>query len=833
MAESRDTLFLKIAIQNQLIRPEDGERVLSTLAERREIGVERTAWEIARELDLIGEAEAAKISEAVILKVPPSRIAGFQLEEPIGKGAVGTVYRARQVSLDKPVAVKLLHPKHTAEERFVTDFLREAKSLAKLNHPNIVHAIDAGETEGRYYFAMELVEGESLREKLGRREKLSPTEALEFAQQIADGLAHAHRHGLLHRDLKPDNILIGEDGRVRIADLGLAIPLDDGELLAAEHRKQGTPFYLSPEQAQGQEIDARSDLYSLGATLYHCVAGKPVFTGGTVKEILKKQVHQDPVPVAEAAGASGPLDDIIMKLLSKQPGDRYQTAEEVVAAIGRASSGTGGGRRAPGSAPRSRKRPPGAGRPDAKGRTGPGGSKVGEPSSRGPSKPVIATASSSSANKYRSRNRVASMVGAGVGILIAVFFLFSGLSKAGAGNEAPTTDAKHDAALERRAQRIIEQRIADWHGGIAEEDSKALERAEAIIRNADDDNLRRRGLKNLLEKFPASATAPRIIQELEKVSEEMRSDVIAGAAELLEEARGLRADGKLWTAYLLLDDRPREAKKDLDMNRTIDEFLSDLEEEIDAAVLRDLASAREKRDARDYDGAIAVLEGVRSYADPKSIGKADELATEIAGSKAEYAKAEQERLVQKERDRYRSVFPRYRDAAMGRNFKDGISAAIELQAEMGSDEVRNYLEVDLNGFAALDQFQKDALAQLAELAGSDTEVSIEMKPIGESPRGRRWQGTVDKVEDDRVFIEVNRAIFPLDVEKITDQTIFDLVLERHGEGSPSYLIPLGILFLYRGNYDIAESHFDLARDAGTSPDTWYGHLEVAKKYAAH
>ena len=131
------------------------------------------------ELELMTEEDAKKIREAVERAVPPNRIAGFELEGVIGKGAVGTVYRAKQTSLDKTVAVKLLHPNHTAEERFVADFLHEAKAVAKLNHPNIVHAIDAGSQDGRYYFAMEYVEGETLREKLSRRGKLSTNETIE------------------------------------------------------------------------------------------------------------------------------------------------------------------------------------------------------------------------------------------------------------------------------------------------------------------------------------------------------------------------------------------------------------------------------------------------------------------------------------------------------------------------------------------------------------------------------------------------------------------------------------------------------------------------------
>src|SRR5437016_6581866 len=214
-----------------------------------------------------------------------SQIPGYQLISKIGKGAMATVYKARQVSLDRIVAVKVLPKRSSDNPEFVERFYKEGKAAARLSHNNIVQAIDVGSTpEGFHYFVMEYVEGKTLYDimqppPVGEGKAFSEADALDIAIQMADALAHAHQRGLIHRDVKPKNILLTPQGVAKLTDLGLARAVDDKEAAESEAGKAyGTPYYISPEQIRGDvDIDFRTDIYPMGATLYPLVTGQTPF----------------------------------------------------------------------------------------------------------------------------------------------------------------------------------------------------------------------------------------------------------------------------------------------------------------------------------------------------------------------------------------------------------------------------------------------------------------------------------------------------------------------------------------------------------------------------
>ena len=272
-----------------------------------------------------------------IVRVPSSRVApgclvgDFIIQSEIGRGGMGVVYLAHQISLDRPAAVKVLADQYANNAEFVVGFIKEARAAAKLNHPHIVQAYAVGEDEGIFYFAMENIDGETMKSVL-KREKIIPVDqAISIIQQIAEALNYAWiEQKLIHRDIKPDNIMLTSSGRAKLADLGLARvagDIDDSE----DDEVMGTPQYISPEHLTGAPMDVRSDIYSLGATFYHFVTGKFPFEGRTGAEIAQKHITEPLIPPSKVNPAVPEcVSRIIEKMMAKNPIMRYQTAESLV-----------------------------------------------------------------------------------------------------------------------------------------------------------------------------------------------------------------------------------------------------------------------------------------------------------------------------------------------------------------------------------------------------------------------------------------------------------------------------------------------------------------------
>lgn len=281
------------------------------------------------------EVQCGKCGE--ITTAPSSRVSSgvligndFIILEEIGRGGMGIVYLSHQVSLDRPAALKILSSKYASNSEFIADFIKEARAAAKLNHPHIVQAYAVGEEEGIYFFAMEFIDGETMKAIL-KREKLVPVDkALITIQQIAEALDYAWKEQkLIHRDIKPDNIMITKNGRAKLADLGLArvaTEIDDSE----KDEVMGTPQYISPEHLTGRPMDFRSDIYSLGATFFHIITGRFPFCGNNAVEIARKQV-EEPLEYPKNVNPAVPESacQIIMKMMEKNPEDRYKSAEEL------------------------------------------------------------------------------------------------------------------------------------------------------------------------------------------------------------------------------------------------------------------------------------------------------------------------------------------------------------------------------------------------------------------------------------------------------------------------------------------------------------------------
>jgi serine/threonine protein kinase/beta-lactam-binding protein with PASTA domain len=258
----------------------------------------------------------------------------------LGSGGMADVYLAEDQELGRRVALKLLNERHANDAQFVERFRREAQSAAGLNHPNIVSVFDRGQAEGTYYIAMEFLDGRTLKDLLVRNGPTPIPIAIDYARQILNALAFAHRNGIVHRDIKPHNIVVGGDGRLKVTDFGIA--RSGASQMTEAGSIVGTAQYLSPEQARGAPVDPRSDIYSLGIVLYEMLTGEVPFTGDAPVEIAMKHLSSIPKPPSNIRPeVSHDLDAVVLCALAKNPDQRYSSAEDMDADLGRIANGLG------------------------------------------------------------------------------------------------------------------------------------------------------------------------------------------------------------------------------------------------------------------------------------------------------------------------------------------------------------------------------------------------------------------------------------------------------------------------------------------------------------
>lgn len=286
------------------------------------------------------------------------RLGSYEVMEELGQGGMAVVYKGYQASLNRYVAIKVLRGDLAGNEEFVSRFRREALAVGRLSHPNILHVYDTGVVDGLYYLVMDYADGGTLKDLI-RRGPMDPSRAVSIVAQMADALDYAHKQDLIHRDVKPSNILMTRDGRPLLTDFGIARALHQTQQLTRTGTSIGTPEYMAPEQAQGSPIDGRTDIYALGIVLYEMLAGLVPFRADTPVATMYRHVHDTPAPLRSVNANVPPwLVAVTERAMAKQPQDRYQTAGELAAALRRGPSqqATPQPRRTP--VPRQRQTPP-------------------------------------------------------------------------------------------------------------------------------------------------------------------------------------------------------------------------------------------------------------------------------------------------------------------------------------------------------------------------------------------------------------------------------------------------------------------------------------------
>jgi serine/threonine protein kinase len=335
-ATNQDSIFGKMAVEQGLCTSEELKRCIEE-AEARQKTSPVLLHEILIKKGFITTTQAQRLRQAVREAkgaTATHQIPGYQILGKIGAGAMAVVYKAKQLSLNRVVAIKVLPKRFSENPEYVERFYKEGQAAGKLNHPNIVQAVDVGEAGGYHYFVMEYVEGRTLYDDISSGKIFSEQEALDIVIQVAEALRHAHSMGLIHRDVKPKNIMINKEGVVKLADMGLARERTDIEAAKTEKgRAYGTPYYIAPEQIRGEmDIDGRADIYGLGATFYHLVTGRVPYMAEDPVEVMRKHLRDELIPPDHInTTLSAGISEVIEVTMAKNKADRYGDIDELLA----------------------------------------------------------------------------------------------------------------------------------------------------------------------------------------------------------------------------------------------------------------------------------------------------------------------------------------------------------------------------------------------------------------------------------------------------------------------------------------------------------------------
>ncbi|MDX2130455.1 MAG: serine/threonine-protein kinase [Planctomycetota bacterium] len=328
-----DTIVGRLVIDQGFATPEEVQHCLSMVKQLTEDPNQRSLADLLVENEYVTRRQMARLREVAQAERSGQKIPGYKVLGKLGAGAMATVFKAKQLSLDRIVAIKVLPRKFTSNPQFIERFYAEGRAAAQLNHPNIVQAYDVGKAGEYHYFVMEFVDGTTVYDEIAKSKRFAEKDAIDLTLQVAEALHHAHQRGLIHRDVKPKNIMLTKGGTAKLADMGLARAISDREAAEAEQGKAfGTPYYISPEQIRGElNIGPQADVYSLGATLYHMVTGQVPFDGKNPSSVMHKHLKAELVaPDHVNPKLSSGISEVIEMMMAKDAASRYQTCADLI-----------------------------------------------------------------------------------------------------------------------------------------------------------------------------------------------------------------------------------------------------------------------------------------------------------------------------------------------------------------------------------------------------------------------------------------------------------------------------------------------------------------------
>ncbi|MEZ6242368.1 MAG: serine/threonine-protein kinase [Phycisphaerales bacterium] len=328
-----DTLVGRLVVEQGLATSDEVKHCLEIRRQSEEDESNKSLMALLVERDYVTKRQLTRLREILEAERQGQKIPGYKILGELGAGAMAKVYKAKQLSLNRDVAIKVLPKKYSQNAQFIERFYAEGRAAAQLNHPNIVQAFDVGSAGDTYFFVMEYVAGRTVHDDIQEHKRYSEREAVDIIIQVAEALEHAHAKGLIHRDVKPKNIMITREGVVKLADMGLARAVSDVEAAEAEKGKAfGTPYYISPEQIRGEiNIGPPADVYSLGATLYHMVTGSVPYEGKNPSAVMHKHLKGELVPPDHVnPKLSAGIAEVVEMMMARNPKKRYQTATDLL-----------------------------------------------------------------------------------------------------------------------------------------------------------------------------------------------------------------------------------------------------------------------------------------------------------------------------------------------------------------------------------------------------------------------------------------------------------------------------------------------------------------------